>query len=73
MVTINFRLGILGKQLHRAQWFWAGSKCATFRWVVGVTINYRLEVLVKKLTQAGGFELGLISLPFVRWLSSFLS
>ncbi len=58
VVTINYMLGILGKQLLRARRFWAGSMFTTFLKVVVVTINYRLGVLGKKLTQAGGFVLG---------------
>jgi carboxylesterase type B len=42
VVTINYRLGVLGKQLHRARRFWTGSKFAIFRKVVVVTVNYRL-------------------------------
>ncbi len=70
VLTINYWLGVLGKQLHRDPRLWAGSKCATFRWLVVVTINYRLVVLGKKLTQAASFGMGLILLPSVRWLST---
>ncbi len=58
IVTNNYRLGVLGKQLHRARRFWAGSKFAAFHRVVVVTINYRLGVLGKQLHRAQRFWAG---------------
>ncbi len=54
VVTINYRLWVLGKQLKRARRFWAGSEFATSHKLVVVNINYWLGVLGKKLTHAGG-------------------
>ncbi len=66
VVTINYRLGVLGKQLHRAQRFWAGSMLAAFSRVVVVTINYRLGALGKQLHRAQRFWAGSMLAAFSR-------
>jgi carboxylesterase type B len=52
VITNNYRLGVLGKHLHRGRQFWSGPKFASFCRVVIVTINYRLGVLGKNLKQS---------------------